>query len=125
MLDEPERQEDGECARHGLLSSLAAIVAASPPAVSAQAPRPRPADQPAPASTPAQIGRYQLLLHSPGTVYLVDTATGRIWRYTKLTRAEQAPESNPCFGLDTCFLEVDRLRLTDSGWVSEILKGKP
>lgn len=102
-----------------------AIVAILNPAASAQAPRPRAADHPVPAGTPAQIGRYQLLLHSPGTVYLVDTATGRIWRYTKLTRAEQAPENNPCFGLDTCFMEVDRLRLTDSGSVSEIVKGKP
>jgi hypothetical protein len=91
----------------------------------AQAPRSRPPDQPPPIA-PGQVGRYQLLLNSPGTVYLVDTATGRIWRYTKLTRAEgSSDQSNPCTGLDTCFLEVDRLRLTDSGWVSEIVKGKP
>lgn len=70
-----------------------------------------------------QVGRWQLVSQNQGTMFLVDTATGRVWRYTKLTDgAGKEVEDNPCKGLATCFVEIDRLRLLPltGRWISEI-----
>jgi hypothetical protein len=37
------------------------------------------------AQGPQTVGRYQLVGEQQGTMFLVDTATGRVWRYTLLT----------------------------------------
>lgn len=70
-----------------------------------------------------EIGRYQLVSEHQGTIFLVDTATGRVWRYTALTAAAGEKVPSPCKGLVTCFLEIDRLKLNESGsgWVPERL----
>jgi hypothetical protein len=53
-------------------------------------------------------------------MFLVDTTTGRVWRYTILTeevKGEGAVTERRqigeryCSGLTACFVEVDRLRL--------------
>ena len=69
-----------------------------------------------------QPGRYQLVLEPDGPTWLVDTVTGRMWRQTRLTGPGGTPQpGSPCKGVGTCFFEVDRMRLTDSGWESEIV----
>ncbi len=152
-------------------------------------------------------GRFQLVTQDEGTMFLVDSATGRVWRYTRVVSEQEiqareaerqreaqeearraadearelaleervtrlmreecsrrsrplppaqreelrrgfradllaadptllAPESepapepeselppNPCAGLVACFVEVDRLRLTPTGWVSEVIQNQ-
>ncbi|MBI3492801.1 MAG: hypothetical protein HY047_13645 [Acidobacteria bacterium] len=139
----------------GLLLAVVSVV----PAISqAQAP-PR-----STSTTPSPSGRFQLLSENQGTVFMVDTATGRVWRYTlvtasaslvqarvdnliavqentngrpfteaekkalsdRLTREqtdEVNAENNPCKGLKTCFVEIDRLRLTPGGvYASEVVR---
>jgi len=59
-------------------------------------------------------GRFQLVLGS-GTTYLIDTMTGRVW-----IAAPAQDKRSTCGGLAACFHEFDRLRLTESGWTSEI-----
>ena len=73
--------------------------------------------------SPQQVGRYQLVSDS-STMFMVDTVTGRAWRYTILTKAGGEKAESPCQGLAACLIEVDRVRLTDSGWVSEIFPAK-
>ncbi len=59
-----------------------------------------------------QIGRYQIVVTaSVSATFLVDTITGKVWVL--------AP-SGECRGPQACFLEVDRLKLSESGWMSEI-----
>ena len=111
-------------------------------------------------------GRFQLIPQPEGTMFLLDTATGRIWRYTLLMPAESDVKAsvdkaialqeasnnttfseaerkalfdtlakkhrddlqesgNPCRGLTTCFVEVDRVRLGPNGkYASEIVAAK-
>jgi len=78
-----------------------------------------------------QIGRYQLVSDHTTTMFMVDTVTGRAWRYSELIKPGGEKADSPCQGLTRCFIEVDRLRLTDSGrtgegagWASEILPPK-
>ena len=133
-------------------------------------------------------GRFRLVPEPDGTMFLMDSATGRVWRYSRIVdeeedpveapptarqallerrieelvrqREEEAvqrtgvgvadfkldewrreiraefevldptlrpvepeprPDPNPCTGTAACFVEVDRVRLTPAGWVSEIL----
>jgi hypothetical protein len=70
----------------------------------------------------ASLGRYQLVPLPQGTMFLVDTATGRIWRFSELTGKDV---SSYCRGMTSCFYEVDRLKLVGEGWVSEITTPKP
>ena len=68
----------------------------------------------APLRASAPVGRFQLVRMDVQGTFLVDTSTGRVWRYTLLTAADNNaadPKDNPCEGLDTCFLEVDRRAL--------------
>ena len=37
---------------------------------------------------------------------------------------ESEPPPNPCTGLVACFVEVDRLRLIPTGWVSEVVQNQ-
>ena len=108
----------------------------------------------APTPTP---GRFQLVTQ-PGTtsvlglVYLIDTATGRVWAHIQVTPSDEAvaaavrnmpnPQGfttgppladqekfrrqfvenyGPCSGTSRCFVELDRVSLTNSGWVSEVV----
>lgn len=121
------------------------------------------------ASPPRQVsaaptsGRFQLTAEYEGRLFMVDSATGRVWRYTLVTvpdsavqtrvdtliaiqeaqsgsvfteaerkalsdklepeqRQEVETENNPCEGLRSCFVEVDRVRLTSAGWTSEVVR---
>jgi hypothetical protein len=63
------------------------MIGLGPVALLAQAPaRPTPPQQAAP-----QIGRFSLLSQPEGTVFLIDSATGRVWRYTQLVIDERIP----------------------------------
>ena len=72
---------------------------------------------------PDLSGRFQLVAENDSPlVHLVDSATGRVWRYTLLTDSNgERVENNPCSGFVACFIEVDRLSLTTAGWTSEII----
>jgi len=72
---------------------------------------------------PENQGRFQLVPQSQGTMFLVDTTTGRVWRYSHLT-SEKTENPSYCTGLESCLYEVDRLKLTQAGWVSESLGTK-
>lgn len=121
--------------------------------------------QPPARVTVQQVGRYQLVPENQGTIFLLDSITGRVWRYTRVTPSEadvqgyvdgyvkalerasgrQYSETerkelseivrrdekanieamvNPCKGLLTCLVELDRVRLSPSGFNSELLPGK-
>lgn len=69
-------------------------------------------------ATACEGGRYQLVKADP-TMALVDSETGRVW--LMLPRPEKHRPGVKCKGLETCFVEMDRQRLTESGWVSEII----
>lgn len=75
------------------------------------------------ASTPGtstSAGRYQLI-NLPTGDFLIDTSSGRVWRNTQLTQDSKPVDPNPCgIGLINCFLEVDRMKLTATGWKSEL-----
>jgi hypothetical protein len=52
------------------------------------------------AQAPQSVGRYQLVSRHEGTVFLVDTVTGRVWRYSTLTDDTGSPISERyCHGL--------------------------
>jgi hypothetical protein len=70
--------------------------------------------------TPDQVGRFQLVSAHQTTIFLIDTTNGRSWRYSHRTEAQSASAGSPCEGLKDCFMEVDRLSMTPTGWVSEI-----
>jgi hypothetical protein len=64
-------------------------------------------------------GRFQLVPMTAGTMFLVDTTSGKVWRYS-LPRSDE--KTLPlCRGAEECFLEVDRLRLTGKGYASEVI----
>jgi hypothetical protein len=70
--------------------------------------------------TPTMIGRYQLVPEPQGTIFLLDTVTGRVWRHTLLT--QEGKETSVCAGLKICFYEVDRIEITSQGYKSELMK---
>lgn len=81
------------------------------------------APQSAGASTIGSATRFQLVAQHEGTMWLVDSMTGRVWRYSRLTdSAGQGAKDSPCSGLLTCFFEVDRVRLTVDGYTSELVR---
>lgn len=80
---------------------------------------------PAGAQGPQQVGRYQVVAENQGTVFLVDTATGRVWRYSILTGPGGKETESPCRSLKACFLEVDRMKMAGGAWTSEVYPQKP
>ena|SRR6266511_2744775 len=71
-----------------------------------------------------QIGRFQLVAEPQGTIFLVDTATGRVWRHTLMTEGGNPKPICTPGSLTACFLEVDRMRMTERGYTSEIVGSK-
>lgn len=69
--------------------------------------------------TVQQPGRFQLVAEPNTTVFLLDTATGRVWRYSRLTQGPESELVPVCKGVENCFLEIERKRLTKTGYVSE------
>jgi hypothetical protein len=69
---------------------------------------------------PTEVGRFQLVSAHQTTMFLIDTASGRTWRYSHRTEAQSSSAGSPCQGLKDCFMEVDRLSVSPTGWVSEI-----
>ena len=68
-----------------------------------------------------EVGRFHLVSAHQSTIFLVDTTNGRTWRYSHRTDAQSTSAGSPCEGLlRDCFMEVDRLSATPTGWVSEI-----
>ena len=67
------------------------------------------------------LGRYQLVAMHEGVMYMANTATGRVWRYTRLTN-EKRENISPCMVFQACFLEVDRMHYTALGWISEVYR---
>jgi hypothetical protein len=74
--------------------------------------------------TREEVGRFQLVSAHQTTTFLIDTSTGRTWRYSHRTDAQSSASGSPCEGLKDCFMEVDRLSVTREGWVSEIKTAK-
>ena len=64
-------------------------------------------------ATAGPSGRYQLERMGSDGFALVDSETGRVWLL--------APGKEGCKGSGICFMEVNRLRLTESGWAPELL----
>lgn len=88
---------------------------------------------PAWSELPQQAGRYQLISASKGlvtsaasatsiSIYLVDTATGRVWELLSPSKEKGEPQ---CIGLSSCFFELDRMQSTPKGYKSEIFQPKP
>ena len=67
-----------------------------------------------------EVGRFQLVSAHQTTMFLIDTTSGRTWRYSHRTEAQSSSSGSPCEGLKDCFMEVDRLSVSPTGWVSEI-----
>ena len=42
---------------------------------------------------PATVGRFQLVPDSQGATFLIDSATGRVWRYTKVEPSQPSSEA--------------------------------
>jgi hypothetical protein len=86
------------------------------------------AQGPKPASTTApSAGHYQIIQTDGTGVFMLDTNSGRVWRYTRLTDSDgkiREGTENPCNGLVMCFLEVDRQSLTPLGWKSDVVRSK-
>ena len=72
--------------------------------------------------SPQQSGRYHVV--AGDFVFLLDTVSGRVWRYMLGTEHGSEKARSLCRGDNACFFEVDRLRLTDSGWQSEVYPTK-
>ena len=68
-----------------------------------------------------QIGRYQVVTVPGGFPLLVDTTTGRVWMWAP---SNVKGVDSGCRGLEMCFYELDRVKWTDAGWVSEIYPSK-
>jgi len=111
---------------------------------------------PATRSSTSTPGRFQVVMQPStdsvlGLVYLVDTATGRVWAHIHITPSdeevdaavENMPLNNPqalaareaarkrfiegygpCHGTARCFVEIDRVDLTDRGWVSSTVNNE-
>lgn len=73
------------------------------------------------AATASLGGRYQLV-KLDSHLALVDSETGRVW--LMVPRPHEMRPAVKCRGMSNCFVEIDRQRLTESGWVSEILPGQ-
>ena len=70
--------------------------------------------------TREEVGRFQLVSAHQTTMFLIDTKSGRTWRYSHRTEAQSSSSGSPCEGLKDCFMEVDRLSVSPTGWISEI-----
>jgi hypothetical protein len=62
-------------------------------------------------------GRYQLAGADAG-VFMLDSFTGRVWRYSHLMEKDKSVQI--CRGVENCFFEIDRKRFSNSGYVTEM-----
>ena len=67
-----------------------------------------------------EVGRFQLVSAHQTTIFLIDTTNGRTWRYSHRADSQAGSINSPCEGLKDCFMEVDRLSFTSTGWISEL-----
>lgn len=69
-----------------------------------------------------EAGRFQLVSAHQATMFLIDTTTGRTWKFSHRSEAQGSVTSvtSPCVGLKECFMEVDRASFNPKGWISEL-----
>ena len=103
---------------------------------------------PAPPNPQPPAGRYQLVMQPStstvlGRVYLLDTATGRVWADIQITPSDKAVEDflknvsdaslrndlrqtfidrySPCNKMPRCFVEIEKATLNANGeWISQV-----
>ena len=74
-------------------------------------------------------GRFQLFSYEGAGTFMIDSQTGRVWRYIVKPETETNTPSDGSITPDCftrgCLAEIDRMKLTtnrNTGWVSEIMK---